>query len=143
MRYWIPCVLALSMLAGGLAHAERGDFKVVANPSVAGDTVAKKDLTRIFLKQKTRWPDGQRSVPVDQRTDSKARAAFSEAVLGRSMADVESYWNGQVFAGKDNPPATMTSDEAVLDFVRKTPGAVGYVSANAGTAGVKVLDWID
>ena len=70
---------------------------------------------------------------------NEVRAAFSEGVLNRSLADVESYWNSQVFSGKATPPRTASTDQEVLDFVRSTPGAVGYVSGDASTSGVQVL----
>jgi len=37
------------------------------------------------------------------------------------------------------PPAVRRSDDEVLEFVRKTPGAVGYVSAGASLQGVKAV----
>jgi ABC-type phosphate transport system substrate-binding protein len=38
------------------------------------------------------------------------------------------------------PPPVRPSDSAVLDFVRATPGGIGYVSASASLpSGVKAL----
>ena len=43
-------------------------------------------------------------------------------------------------SGKEVPPATKASDDDVIAFVKATPGGIGYVSAGASTAGVKVID---
>lgn len=132
--------VAFALLAAvSTAETQSAGFTVVANPSVAVTAMETKDVARLFLKQRTRWPDGGRAVPVDQKMTAAVRVQFSEAVLGKSIADVESYWNGQVFAGKDSPPTTLASDDEVLAFVRRTPGAVGYVSAAAATSGVTVI----
>ena len=56
-------------------------------------------------------------------------------VVGRPM----SFWQQQIFAGKDVPPDTKASDADVIAFVSATPGAIGYVSAGAAVAGVKVV----
>jgi ABC-type phosphate transport system substrate-binding protein len=77
---------------------------------------------------------------VDQGKASSVRAAFSKAVLGRPVSAVESYWQQQIFSGKDVPPAAKGSDDEVVTFVKANPGAIGYVSAGASTAGVKVVD---
>ena len=44
-----------------------------------------------------------------------------------------------MFSGRDVPPAIAKSDAEVLAFVRANRGAVGYVTAGADLAGVKVL----
>ena len=121
------------------ARTQQASFQVVANPSLEMSTIGKKDLARIFLKQKKAWPNGAAAVPVDQKLSAAVRTEFSTAILRKGAKAVESYWNGQVFAGKASPPQTMGSDVEVLNFVRTTPGAVGYVSASAPTSGVIVL----
>jgi hypothetical protein len=42
--------------------------------------------------------------------------------------------------GKVSMPKAFNSDAEVIAYVAKTRGAIGYVSASAGTEGVKVLD---
>jgi hypothetical protein len=68
------------------------------------------------------------------------RAEFSKSVHGKAVGSVVAFWQQQIFAGRDVPPAEKAGDEAVLAFVRANPGAVGYVSPAANTAGVKVLE---
>ena len=121
-------------------QAQQSDFIVVGNPSTTPDAIDKRELTRIFLKTRTRWPDGQAAEPVDLNGNVALREAFSQEILGRSLDMVESHWQAQVFSGRGTPPAGMDTDQAVLDFVRRTPGAVGYVSRNASTNGVKVIE---
>ena len=64
-------------------------------------------------------------------------------MLDKSLERVESYWQAQVFSGKGTPPKGLNSDAEVIEFVRKWPGAVGYVSPNASTDGVKVINITD
>ncbi|MBC8085956.1 MAG: phosphate ABC transporter substrate-binding protein, partial [Phycisphaerae bacterium] len=49
------------------------------------------------------------------------------------------YWQQQIFSGKDVPPASKHTDEDVINFVKSTPGGIGYVSASSAAAGVKVI----
>ena len=134
-------VLALAILTSGwgAAEAQESGFTVVTHQSNPIDSMSNRDLARLFLKQKTRWANGGTARPIDQRLAAPVRALFSQVVLSRDIAEVESYWNGQVFAGRSTPPPSAGSDDEVLDFVRRTPGAVGYVSSSSDTGGVKVL----
>lgn len=138
---WIAGIFLLSILA--TTAVEAAEYQVVTHPSLGVDTISKRDLTRIFFKQRTRWSDGTNAKPIDQSMKNDVRALFSEGVLGRSLYEVESYWNAQVFSGKATPPRTAKSDAQVLDFVSSTPGAVGYVTVDANTSGVQVLTVLD
>ncbi len=118
-------------------HAQ--DFKVIANSDMAVSDVPAAALSKVFLKQSSKLPDGTAVSPVDLQKDSGVRAAFTKAVHGRSVAAVETFWQQQIFSGKSVPPATKGSDAEVLAFVKSTPGAIGYVSGSASTDGVKVI----
>ena len=69
---------------------------------------------------------------------SGARTAFSDAVLRQPANTLNAYWNQMHFKGK-SPPLVQESDLAVLAFVQKVPGAIGYISAGVAPQNVKVL----
>jgi len=54
---------------------------------------------------------------------------------------VRRYWQQCIFSGRSVPPPELDSDEAIVRYVAKYRGAVGYVSADAklGDRDVKVL----
>jgi ABC-type phosphate transport system substrate-binding protein len=124
----------------GSANAlEAQGFKVVANSSVTASEVPGDALSKVFLKQSKKLPDGTAVTPVDLPKNSDVRAAFTKSVHGRAVSAVETFWQQQIFSGKEVPPAAKNSDAEVLAFVKATPGAIGYVSAGASTEGVKVI----
>ena len=96
-------------------------------------------LAGVFLKEVTRWDGGDTARPVDLKPDTSARRRFSEAVLNRSVAAVKSYWQQRIFSGRGVPPPELESDQAVIEFVTKHRGAVGYVSPGAAIGNAKVL----
>jgi ABC-type phosphate transport system substrate-binding protein len=79
------------------------------------------------------------AAPVYQVKAAAPRIVFDKTVLGKSVAAVETYWQQQIFSGKDVPPPAKGSDDDVIAFVKATPGGIGYVSAGAAVAGVKVI----
>ncbi len=116
------------------------DVKVIVNSANSTAELPGDVVTKLFLKQTTKFPNGTAAQPVDQAKGSSVRAAFSKGVLGRGVSAVESYWQQQIFSGKDVPPPTKASDDEVVAYVKANAGAIGYVSAGASTAGVKVVD---
>lgn len=116
------------------------DVKIIVNSANSTAELPGDVVTKLFLKQTTKFPNGTAAQPVDQAKGSSVRAAFSKSVLGRGVSAVESYWQQQIFSGKDVPPPTKASDDEVVAYVKANAGAIGYVSAGASTAGVKVVD---
>ena len=128
-------LLAIGAMPAGLAAQE---FQVVAHAATSVSSVSPGELSDVFLKKVTKL-GGAAVAPVDQAKASPIRAAFTKRVHGRAVSAVDAFWQQQIFSGGDSPPATKPSDDEVLAFVKSTPGAIGYVSAGAATAGVKVV----
>lgn len=129
---------ALVLAAGRTAQAQ--DYVVVVNAANPAASVSKSEASNLFLKKAAKWSHGAAAQPVDLPKSSAVRDAFSRAVLGRPASAIVSFWQQQIFSGKDVPPAEKGSDADVLAFVRANPGAIGYVAADAALgAGVKSI----
>ena len=137
---WLSTFALVPWLPRRAVAADRAGFRIVAHPSNGSSRLSREFLTRAFLKKVTRWGDGEAIRPVDLPPGSGTRRAFSESVLNRSVAAVRAYWQQRIFSGRDVPPPELASDDEVLSYVRKTPGAIGYVSAAASTAEVRVIE---
>jgi len=129
------------LLALGIAQPVLAqDAVIVVNSANAAASMPKADVAALFLKHTTKWPDGSTAVCVDQGESAPVREAFSKKVLGKSTSAVKAYWQHQIFSGHDLPPVEKSGDQAVLEFVRTNPGAVGYVSSGTSLGnGVKAL----
>lgn len=135
-RIFLVFALA-ALLAPAMSHAQ--DYQVVVNSANPTDILTKDQLGKMFLKKIVKWDTGTPIVPVDQTATSAVRASFNKAVHAKPASAIASYWQQQIFAGRDVPPAEKAGDAAVLAFVKANPGAIGYVSAGGATDGVKVL----
>ncbi|GAB1344443.1 phosphate ABC transporter substrate-binding protein [Gemmatimonas sp.] len=132
------CTAALGLAMTPSTAAAQG-FKVIVHNDVAAAEITTAALSNIFLKKDSKFPGGPEAVPVDLPASAPLRDVFSKAVHGRSTAAVVTFWQQQVFSGKDTPPPTKPTDEAVVAFVKGTPGAIGYVRDGTATDGVKVV----
>jgi ABC-type phosphate transport system substrate-binding protein len=126
--------------AGALADpVPLPSYRVIVHPENKEAALGRAFLADAFLKKVTRWRSGEVVRPVDQPLSSAVRRKFSDEVLGRSVAAVRSYWQQLIFAGRDVPPPELESDAAVIAYVLRTPGAVGYVSGSASLGAAKPL----
>jgi ABC-type phosphate transport system substrate-binding protein len=140
LRRW---VLGLGLAVAFVAFAVSSkpaqsapDFVVIVNAKNRTESASRELVADAFLKKTTRWSDGETIRPVDQSPDAEVRKRFSKAVLKKSVAAVRSYWQQKIFAGRGVPPPELDSDEAVVKYVQKHEGAIGYVSPGVelGTA---------
>jgi ABC-type phosphate transport system substrate-binding protein len=133
-------VVAALMLMASSARAQGQGYVVVVNEANPVSSLTKDEVSKIFLKKTVKWPSGGSVSPVDLATVTGTRDAFSKAVHDRGAAAIESFWQQQIFSGKDVPPPEMASDADVVTFVRSNPAAIGYVASGTTlSAGVKAV----
>jgi len=146
MRQWLSffnCVRLIVAMLGGLsstcAAADGNQVIIVAHPALAIDAISESDLSRIYLLRQTFWPDGLPIIALNREANSSTRDLFTSQVLKQTAVALASHWQQMHFKGK-TPPLVQESDQAVLVFVQKVPGAIGYVSINTPVGdNVKIL----
>jgi len=126
------------LLGASVARAQTG-FVLIVNQSSKVSTLKRGDVSKLFMRRVTKWSDGQEVQPVDQVASSPTRRVFSDSVHHMDVPRVKSYWQLVVFSGRGDPPPERASDDDIIQFVRTTPTAIGYVSASATIVDVKVV----
>ncbi|HSM94381.1 MAG TPA: hypothetical protein VLT47_16015 [Anaeromyxobacteraceae bacterium] len=140
IRKPLLALLAAAALAAPAAALAGDGFKVIVHPDVRSQRASRDEVSRIFLKKTTRWADGVEIRVVQPRVGTAARRAFDPAIHRLQPTAIRAYWSQMVFSGRDVPPVERATDEQIVEFVKLTPGAVGFVSEGAAVAGVRVLE---
>ncbi len=126
-------VIALGALATGHAATELGppadDYHVIVHPSNPVRTIGRSFLRSVYLKKTTTWPSGETIRPVGLGKRFPARERFSREVLNKSPSQLRAFWNQQIFSGKGVPPPELDSEAAVIIYVLRNRGAIGYLPA--------------
>jgi hypothetical protein len=127
----LPLVLTalLALAATGWSGKARAG-EVVAHASV---TLTADEIKEAYTGDK-QLAGNVKLVPVD---NASQQADFLAKVLQTDPAKYTARWTKKSFREGLVAPASKGSDAEVLAFVKSTPGAIGYVSGNAG--GAKVL----
>ncbi len=124
------------ILLAGL-HVHAGDIKVIANSSLATDTISAHELRSVFLEEKNSL-GGMHVEPVLERSGA-AHEVFLKEFLRESDTELQTYYRGLVVTGRGLMPKALGSDAEVVAYVAETKGAIGYVNAETSTEGVKTL----
>lgn len=135
-------IIALFAILASLVRAAVADdtaYKVIVNRDNPITTIDRNFLRNAYLKKATTWPHGETVRPIDLK--SPVRPPFTREILGKTPAQLRSFWNQQLYSGKNVPPPEVESARAVIAYVAAHPGAVGYIPANVdpGTTHVVVV----
>lgn len=133
---------ALSLVTFGFegpAHGRVEAFKLVVHPENPLASASRTFLSDAFLRNVGKWGDGRSIMPVDLRVEAKVRERFSERIHGRSALAVKRYWQQRIFSGSGVPPPELGSDQAVLEYVLKHRGGIGYVSTETPVGKARTL----
>jgi hypothetical protein len=139
MKRFAPTLLLLALALGAPAEERAPAYRVVVNRQNPETALDRKFVADALLKRTTRWPDGTLIRPADLTASAPARQRLSNDLLGRSVEAVRSYWEQAIFSGRDTPPPELDSDEAMVRFVARHAGAIGYVSGTADVSSVKTV----
>jgi ABC-type phosphate transport system substrate-binding protein len=130
----------LVMLAALPARAGEEAFRVVVHRNNPIVSITRAELSAIYMKRTRSWHDGRAVMPVDQPMSSPVRERFSRSVHGKNVAYVTRYWQRLIFSGRGIPPRQLQNDAAVLELVKNSRDAIGYIARDTPPGdGVRVL----
>jgi ABC-type phosphate transport system substrate-binding protein len=118
----------LFLLVAQGANAE--NIVVISN---SGTAVSADEIRDIFLGEK-QFAGSTKLVVID---NAAIQSGFLSKVMHMDAAKYNGIWTKKSFRDGLNPPAVKSGDAEVIEFVKRTPGAIGYVSTVP--AGVKVI----
>ena len=148
MKRYFLILIALtafvSVQTNTTAVAQNSGYVVITHPDNPHDSISKSQASSLLLKKRSRWPDSDlKADPVDLPGSSSVREQLSRDLHERSVSSIKSYWQKQIFSGRNSPPPELSDDQEVVAWVREHPGAIGYVSPRAQLSGVKALTVVD
>ena len=120
--------ILLSLTISALVYAD--DVVVITNSGINISSVEVKD---IFLGEK-QFAGDVKLKPVDNAAVQKD---FLSKYLDMDASKYNSIWTKKAFRDGLNPPPIKSSDADVIEYVKQTTGAIGYVSK--GATGVNLV----
>lgn len=120
-----------------LACGQAAAGAVVVAAEAPASALSEDQVKRLFLGREQSLAGTP--VTLVYQKSGPVRDAFENKILGKSGAELTSYWSKLIFTGRAKAPEEVSHDAAVKAKLATTPGAVGYVDDSAVDASVKVL----
>jgi ABC-type phosphate transport system substrate-binding protein len=131
--------LLATVLAAALAPGAALAQVVIVNPAVAVAQMRADAARAVFAMRLTVWPDGTPIRVFALPADHPVHVAFNKKVLGVYPHRLERVWSTLVFTGTGQAPTRVSTEQDMLEAVRRTPGAIGYLGEAPADDTVKVL----
>jgi len=120
---WLVLLLVWLTLCGA------GDIVFIVSEQVEVEELTAREVRKIFLREKD-FIDALTAFPVNLPPENPLRKEVESRILGMEEEDLQLFWNRKYLNGIE-PPLVLSSQEAVKAFVRKVPGAIGYIDEDS------------
>lgn len=112
------------------------DFVIIANNSFTQASLSKRIIKKLYTGKTT---DLENVVVAIPELKSAITKNFLDSIVEISVRKYNLVWIKQALAGGRTKPKTFKSEAALLQFVKDTPNALGFVSKGITTNGVKQI----
>jgi ABC-type phosphate transport system substrate-binding protein len=126
--YFLACLLFIvSASYSGRSQITNLEGLIIIGNQIGTSQLTKSKTNEIFRGRNTVWSNGNTVVLVlpSQRNDNSALVA--RLLYQTTVKGMQKYWLSLVFQGRGNPPVFLDSDKEIVEYVLKTPGAIGLV----------------
>ncbi len=126
----ITCLCANYAFADGLI--------IISNKKIAETSLTRDDVKKIYSGKKTKWGNNE-TIVVTVLDGSDAHKAFLKEFVKKSPTQFKLTWKKMMFTGKGTPPKKFKDMKSLVEFVEKTDGAIGYITPDMKSDGIKVI----
>ena len=112
-------------------EAQQAEIVIIGNKNLPESALSKVDIQNIFLGKKATV--GSTTITFVILKSGEVHEKFLQAYLARTSSQYEQYWKKMIFSGQGRMPKVFDTEAALLDYVKTTDGAIGYIGVAAAT----------
>lgn len=133
----LTSLVILLLLGSGVSADESQIYAVISSgeslhfDEATTDDEKKSVIKQLYLKQRSRWPNGTLATPYSRPSYSKSAEAFLSRILEMEPVGIDQYWLQLRQITGEAPPRVISRDKALIRLVHKKPGHFGVVSKKA------------
>lgn len=125
----IPVLIVLAgiLMLSFATEAQNDGVVLIAHTKVPANPLSKTDVQNLFLGKKTKIEAVSVSIVILQ--EGVTHEQFLKDYLSRTPDQYTKYWKKLIFTGEGKAPKSFAAEAELLQYIEKTEGAIGYVSA--------------
>jgi ABC-type phosphate transport system substrate-binding protein len=129
--YFFVLVIVFQVTSASLCFAEEVGHSVIVHPHVTSKDLSLNQLRSIFSLRARAWPDGARITVVVLSDEAEIHRSFLVNTLKMLPHQLRRQWDRYIYSGIGQGPVVVNSVEEMMNKVRSTPGAIGYIDGGA------------
>ncbi len=103
---------------------------IIVGNKIGRTQLSTKEVRDVFRAKTSTWSN-KISVSIALPSPQSSTAEpVARLIYGTKPPGVQKFWLSQVFQGRANPPSFFDSDQELIQFIQKTPGAIGVVASS-------------
>ena len=136
---WLP-LLPDRAKGFSASPAAEDSVAIIVNQSNPVENLSAAELRKVFLGERSHWPNGRRITLVMLAPGQPERKAILREIYHMNESEfnnhfIQGLFTGEVFVS----PKALASAAEVRKFVFNVPGAIGYLKASDADSSVKVV----
>lgn len=136
----ITLIFWSSLSTSPWAQNQGNGLAIIVNKANPTEELSFVELRKIFLAERTRWPEGELIMVAMRDTGQSERGAILQSICQMNESEFNRYFLQATFTGAvQSPPKRFSTVIGIRDFVAAVPGAIGYVRVSDLNASVKPL----
>ena len=116
--------LLLALISSSALAQSLGGLTFIGN-NLGTSSLKEQEVKDAFKAKNNFWPNGKTLTVCLPETNSSDAPDVSRKIYGKTVSEVQKFWLSQVFQGRSRSPVFFESDEEMIAYVTKTPGAIG------------------
>lgn len=115
-----------------LGHLSQGQTLVVIGNEIGSKEIKLAYLKEVYQAKYSFWPNKKNIHVALPGTQSQDAVFVYNTVYGKSIKDVQKFWLSIVFQGRAKSPNFFDTPKEMIEYVQKTPGAIGLLKSEDG-----------
>lgn len=125
---------------GAAPDDESNSLAMIVNRSNPVENLTAAEVRKIFLTERSHWPNGRKITLVMFQQGRDERVAMLRDIYRMGEREFGQHFLRATFKGEtSSAPKTIASPSGMRKFVFNVPGAIGYVRASEVDGSVKVV----
>lgn len=113
------------ILLGQQLIAQRFAGVTIIGNDLGSKSFSEQQIVDAFKAKNNFWSNGKSLAVCLPETKTSDAPAVCSKIYGKTVSEVQKFWLSQVFQGRSRSPHFFETDQEMIDFIAKTPGAIG------------------
>ena len=125
----IVLTLGLTVIVRNAIAVDLASNEIHVVTSASSVDLTLKQIKKIYLGMNVSRSGASSQLSVTLPSQHQIRHLFNVKIIGLSEARINTFWAQMRFSGRGKPAIELQDQQAIIEYLIKNPGSIGYLSA--------------